>query len=35
MPEIAKRLSEQDVNAVASYAEGLHTSKPLATAKAP
>ncbi|UXI68203.1 c-type cytochrome [Tahibacter amnicola] len=25
MPDIAKRLSEQDINAVASYAEGLHT----------
>jgi len=32
MPEIAKRLSEQDVVAVASYAEGLHTAKPVATA---
>lgn len=32
MPDIAKRLSEQDINAVASYAEGLHTSKPVVTA---
>ncbi len=30
MPDIAKRLSEQDVVAVASYAEGLHTAKPAA-----
>ena len=34
MPQIAKRLSEQDINAVASYAEGLHTAKPVTTASA-
>lgn len=28
MPDIAKRLSEQDRVSVASYAEGLHTAKP-------
>ena len=32
MPDIAKRLSEQDINAVASYAEGLHTARPVVTA---
>lgn len=32
MPQIAKRLSEQDVIAVASYAEGLHTARPVTTA---
>lgn len=32
MPQIARRLSEQDINAVASYAEGLHTAKPVTTA---
>ena len=32
MPDIAKRLSEKDINAVASYAEGLHTAKPVVTA---
>lgn len=33
MPAIAKRLSEQDIAAVSSYLEGLHTAQP-ATAKA-
>lgn len=28
MPDIAKRLSNQDMVSVASYAEGLHTAKP-------
>jgi cytochrome c553 len=30
MPDIAKRLSEADIAALASYAQGLHTSKSLA-----
>lgn len=34
MPEIAKRLTEKDIVAVASYAEGLHTAKPVTTASA-
>lgn len=34
MPMIAKRLPEQDIAAVSSYIEGLHTAAPAATAKA-
>jgi cytochrome c553 len=32
MPEIAKRLGDQDIAALASYVEGLHTAGATATA---
>ena len=33
MPAIAQRLTEADINAVASYVEGLHTAGTPATTK--
>jgi len=33
MPDIAKRLTTQDMVSVASYVEGLHTAKPVVEAK--